>query len=142
MILAGLGDVCRELNLKEEGASHFSDKNALSNYFRQALKEVLRSYLVRKKVRLEQIKKYFSEEETEELKELEKLERTDKVSVSDFRTAEKLIRDHLKGLKEKGIREADVINIHFMTRLPVSQIGKIMTGLEKEGVISEDGGEG
>ena len=61
-------------------------------------------------------------------------------SVSDSAATE-LLKDEIRRLKKKGIREADVIDLHFNTNLPVGQIGKIMTKLESEGIVKEDEAE-
>lgn len=52
--------------------------------------------------------------------------------------AEKILRDAIKQLKDKGISGVDIIDLHIKTRLPIAQIGKIMEKLEGEGVVSED----
>ena len=75
----------------------------------------------------------------ERIKELEKNE--DEVNIPDS-AAEAVIRDQLKRLKRKNVREIDAIDVHSMTKLPVQQIGKIMSKLEEEGVIREDGRKG
>ena len=65
-------NVCKELDLEEEKILSLLIRNALSNDFRIGLKEILKSYLVQKKVSVDQIEKYFEKEELEDLKELEK----------------------------------------------------------------------
>lgn len=60
------------------------------------------------------------------------------ISISDS-AAEEVLRDALKQLKEKNIQEVDIIDLYSKTKLPIEQIGKIMSKLELEGVVSENG---
>ena len=61
-------------------------------------------------------------------------------SISDSAATE-VLKDEIRRLKEKGIRGADVIDLHFNTNLPLGQIAGIMVKLEREGIVKEDGTE-
>ena len=66
------------------------------------------------------------------LKRLEQqLKTIESYQITDIE-AKKMIKKILNQFKSKGIKEVDIVDIHNKTRLPLSQINKIMFELEKE----------
>ena len=45
------------------------------------------------------------------------------------------LKSEIQQLKNEGVKHVDVISIHERTRLPLSQIAKLMRQIEREGVV-------
>jgi len=74
----------------------------------------------------------------EEIQKL-KLNKTQKICLVDDEEAEMQIEDLIKRFKSQSIKNIDIIDIISKLNLPIEQIEKIMTKLEKEKRVIENG---